>query len=225
VDRGQQVRRTVDDGGVDDLTAPGALGLQECGEDAHDQVGGAAAEVADEVQRDLRRPARCADGAERAGDGDVADVVARRRRQRPGLAPAGHPAVHEPRVARPHRVGTDAEPLGDTGAVALDQHVGTRHEGEHDLHGRRLLQVEHDRPLAAVEHVCLRRRQLGTGRALHPDDVGPHVGQRHAGERAGPDAGELDDRRASEGATGVLPVRHGATPPDLSGMRRSCSVI
>ena len=75
----------------------------------------AAAEVADEVERrhggSPARPMSCRAPVER----DVVDVVAGRLRQRPVLAPAGHPAVDEPRVAGEAPVGAEAEPLGHPG--------------------------------------------------------------------------------------------------------------
>ncbi len=81
-----EVGRAVDDGGVDDLAAAARAGLEQRGEHADDEVEGAAAEVADEVDRHLGRSAGAADGVQRAGDGDVADVVTRRpgRADRPG---------------------------------------------------------------------------------------------------------------------------------------------
>ena len=64
----------------------------------------AAAEVADQVERRHRRLAGAADRVQRAGQRDVVDVVAGARRQRAVLAPAGHAAVDEPRVAREQHV-------------------------------------------------------------------------------------------------------------------------
>ena len=42
---------------------------------------------------------RRADGVQQASDREVVEVVAGRCRQRPLLAPAGHPAVDQPRIA------------------------------------------------------------------------------------------------------------------------------
>ena len=70
---------------------------------------------------------------ERAGERDVVDVVAGRVRERPVLAPAGHAAVHEPRVAGEADVGPEAEALGDAGPEALDQRVGRLDEPQHRL--------------------------------------------------------------------------------------------
>ncbi len=64
-DQRRDVRRAVDDGGVDDL-APAARARLEQGRQHPDhEVERAAAEVADEVDGHLRRPAGPADRAER----------------------------------------------------------------------------------------------------------------------------------------------------------------
>ena len=94
-----EVGRAVDDGGVDDLPPTARARLEQGGEHADGEVERAAAEVADEVDRHLGRPAGPADRAEGAGDGDVADVVPGGVGERTVLAPAGHPAVDEARVA------------------------------------------------------------------------------------------------------------------------------
>ena len=61
---------------------------------------------------------------ERPGQRDVVDVVAGRLGVRAVLAPAGHAAEHQLRVAGEALVGPDAEPFHDAGAEALDERVG-----------------------------------------------------------------------------------------------------
>ena len=63
---------------------------------------------------------------------------------RAGLAPAGHPGVDQPLVDLGALLGAQAEPLGDAGTVALDQHVGLRDELEHRLAARVGLEVGGD---------------------------------------------------------------------------------
>ena len=70
------------------------------------------------------RLARAADRLERAGQRDVVDVVAGGVGVRAVLAPAGHAAVDEPRVAGEADVGAEAEALGHAGPEALDERVG-----------------------------------------------------------------------------------------------------
>ena len=100
--------------------------------------------------------ARATEVRERAGERDVVDVVAGGLRHRTVLAPAGHAAVDELRVAGEARVGAEAEPLGDAGPEALDQRVGLLDEREHRLDAVGLLQVDADRAPAAVQDLEVR---------------------------------------------------------------------
>jgi len=70
-------------------------------------------------------------------------------RQRPVLAPAGHPAVNETRVAPEAVLGTEAEPLGDAGAETLDQCVGALDEAQGESPSFRALEVERQGAAAA----------------------------------------------------------------------------
>ena len=105
----------VDDGGVDDLAgAAVGAGVLQGGEDADDEVEGAARVVAEEVGGDGGRAVGRADHAEGAGDGDVGDVVAgaRGRAGPPGPSrssgrrPAAGCARGSPRGRRPSRSAT-----------------------------------------------------------------------------------------------------------------------
>src|SRR5439155_353840 len=66
--------------------------------DAEAEQHAAAAEVAHQVERRHRRLAFSSESVQHAGEGDVVDVVAGARRERPALAPAGHAAVNQARV-------------------------------------------------------------------------------------------------------------------------------
>ncbi len=164
--------RAVDDGGVDDLAAAARAGLEQRGEHADDEVERAAAEVADEVDRHLGWSAGPADGVQGAGDGDVADVVTGRLRERAVLAPAGHPAVDEPRVAGETVVGAEAEPLGDAGAVALEEDVGLLDEGERGREPVGVLEVEDDGGATAAQQVGLGRQRHRQRGLTGPVDAG-----------------------------------------------------
>ena len=77
VEHRHQHGRAVDHGGVDDLAlARTARVSSSAAHDAEGEQHAAAAEVADEVERRDGRLARAADRVERAGEGDVVDVVA-----------------------------------------------------------------------------------------------------------------------------------------------------
>ena len=117
----------------------------------------------------------------------------------PVLAPAGHPAVHQPRVAAPAGVGPDPQPLGHARPEPLDQHVGPGRQPQNDLDPVGVLEVDGDRPAAPVEHVHP-GHGVGDARPVDPGDVRPQVGQHHAGERRRTDAGQLDDPDAGQRA-------------------------
>jgi hypothetical protein len=130
-----------------------------------------------------------------AAQGDVVQVVARRVRKRPVLAPARQPPVHEPRIPREARFRPEPESLHDARAETLDQPVRPLDEAQHHFRRPGLLEVERDRALAAPREVVLRPRPERQRAALAVDehDLGAEVGEQHAAERPGADAGELDD--------------------------------
>ncbi len=206
---GVEVRRAVDDRGVDDLSLPAGACLEERGEDPDHEVRRPAAEVAEQVAREVRAVAVLAEAVEGAGDRDVVHVVAGHLRPRSVLAPAGHPAVDQPRVAGQARVGAEPEPLGRAGPQALDQDVGALDEPQHRLDGGRLLEVEGDARAAAVEQVRPPQPEHPAARPVDPDHVGAEVGEQHARVRPRPDARDLHHLHAPQrpGALAQL-VRH-----------------
>ena len=189
-------RGAVDHRRVDDLALARALGGEHRRDHPEGEEQSAAAEVADQVERRERAVARPPERLERAGEGDVVDVVPGSRRHRACLAPTGHPAVDEPGIARPAGLGPDAEPLGDARAEAFDERVGPLDEGEHECDAVGVLQVDADRALAPLEQVPVGAGRQGAGhvgRSLDPQHVRAEVGEHHRAERAGADPGELDD--------------------------------
>ena len=79
---------------------------------------------------------------ERAGERDVVDVVARGLCQRTVLAPTGHAAEDEARVAGQALVGPETEALHDAGPEPLDQRVGLLDEAEHGGDAVGVLEVD-----------------------------------------------------------------------------------
>ncbi len=152
-----------------------------------------------------------------AGDGDVVHVVPGGLRERTVLAPPGHPAVDQARVAGQALVGSEAEALGGAGAHALDEHVSLGDQVEHRRDRLGVLQVQRDAGPPAVEQVVRAAGEhLPTG-PLDPDHVGPEVGQDHAGVRARPDARDLDDLDAPEWSGALTEcVRHTGHPDSRS---------
>jgi hypothetical protein len=201
VDHRGEVGRAVHDRRVHDLARAGRARVVEGGEDADDEVERAARVVPDEVRGDGRGLVRSADHAEGAGQRDVRDVVPRARGERALLAPAGHPSVDELRVAGVAGLGADAEALGDARAVALDEDVGAVDQVEDAVRAVGCLQVDDHRALVAVGDVVVRvDRESHAARPVHADDVRAQVGEEHGGERAGPDARQLDHAHAGERA-------------------------
>ena len=121
-------------------------------------------------------------------------------RQRAFLAPAGHAAIDQPRIARLHHVRPEPEPLHHAGPKALDQRIGIGEQVEHLRDRGLVLEVELDHLAAAPGH---RFHVLFGADAVERHDLRAHVGQHHAGERAGADAGEFDDAEAGERAGGA----------------------
>ena len=83
--------------------------------------------------------------------------------QRPGLSPAGHPAVDQAGVTCPARVRPDAETLHDAGTETLEQDVRPFRELEEQRHTGGMLEVDADRTLAAFEQVPDGPGRLGVG--------------------------------------------------------------
>ena len=81
--------------------------------------------------------------------------------------------------------------------------VATGHHARIEQRGNTVgvLQVERHVAPTAQHHVEVRGLGGGSTNALctlDADDLGPHVGEQHRRERAGPDAGDLDDAIPSE---------------------------
>ena len=215
---GQQRRHSVHDGGVHHLALPGGGPLDQGRADAVGHQHPAAAEVAEQVRRELRRATRPAQGVQGAGAGDVTDVVPHRRRQRAVLPPAGHPGVDQPRVAAQADVGSDTEALGHSRAEALDQHVRGVGQPEQRVHRARVLEVEHGGLAAAVQQLTLGPGAAGPG-PVDAQHGGALVGEQHGAERPGPDARQLEHPQAGQRpAAGWLRRRHS----DTSRIRDRC---
>jgi hypothetical protein len=141
---------------------------------------------------------------QRAGQRDVVDVVPGGLGERPVLAPAGHPAVDQPRVAGQADVRAEAQPLHHPGAEALDEGVGAVGQREDGVPLGRVLEVRgHGVPAAAQQHLGVRRGQPAG--AVDADHLGAQVGQQHAGEGRRRQPGELQHPHAREGSAAHAP--------------------
>ena len=201
--RGEQVQPQVG-------ALPGALAAQQGGEHAGGEVLGR--EHVHEGDARLHRGVRFAGDAHEPARGLDDEVVAG---QVPALAvaEAGDGGVDHGRVLPRDVVVAQAEALHGAGLEVVDHDVGPGGQGGGPPLVLGVLQVPADRLLVAVHglEVGGARRRAGRGPAagvvaalgvLHLDDARPEVRQRHGGERAGEDAGEVGDEDAVEGERG-----------------------
>ena len=186
---------------VDHLALARALRFEQAAHHAEREVEPAAAEVADEVEGGDGGAAPRADRVQRAGEGDVVDVVPGRVGDGSFLAPARHPAVDEAGVAHEAFVGADAEALRDPGAETFDEAVRLGHEPEHRLAAGLGLHVDGDGAPSPVEEVVARvalHPEPRIRHPVHPDDVRAHVREHHRAHRPRADARQLHDPEACE---------------------------
>ena len=214
--RGER-RDPVDHGGVDHLAAPGQPALVQRGEDAEREVGAAAAEVGQQVQRRQRRRVGRAEREHAARDRGVVDVVARLGGPRPRLPPAGGPAVDQARVDAPaarqvrgraSRRRPGRMPSRNTSA-RLDQPQQHRP-------ARGAAQVDPDPPVPPGARVVLQRQpgeRPGPARAVHPGHLGAEIAQQHHREGNRPEGCSGRRRVTSPSAWAAGPVAgRGAGP-------------
>ena len=140
------------------------------------------------------------------------------------LAEPRDPRDHEPRVAGVQHVGAEPEPLQPPGPEVLDEHGGVGDEAEQDVAVGVVLEVEHDRALAAVGQlepqalaVALvaprHRAQAVAVGALDLDHVGAEVGEVARAVRSGDHRRQVEHADVGERERG----RHGATGSTITG--------
>ncbi len=217
----------VEHGDVDELTPFRAAARLERGEDA-DRAEHPGEDVRDrtpDLRRMLRVGARDAHHAAHALDDQI---VGGSVAVGSGLAEARRGAVDEFRVQGREVGVAQAEARHHAGLEVLDEHVGFLRQTPQDLLPAGILQVERDALLPAVdahEIGAFRtdKRAEGPGvvalpRPLNLDHLGAEIGEHHRAERAGEDAGEVEDAEAVEGSRHGITVstrfaRRGAWPP------------
>ena len=161
--------------------------------DAESAEHAAAGEVAEQVDRRQRFLSLAPDEGQRAGDGDVVDVVAGHARIGTALSPARQPRIDQAGVAAAGDVGPEAEALHDPGPIGLEEDVRLLDQAQHGVHSLRALEVDADRALAA--------RQLidGAGAdAVDAHDVGTEIGENQTAVRCRGQSGHLDDSNPLE---------------------------
>ncbi|KAG0770756.1 hypothetical protein G6F22_017122 [Rhizopus arrhizus] len=151
----------VTDGRVHHLAPASASGFKQAAKNAEGQHHGAAAHVADQVQRRRGRQFGMSHGVQGAGDGDVVQIMAGRLRQRTVLPPAGHASVHQPRIARQAFVGPQAQPFHDARPEPFEQGVGLVQQPQYDIGRAGLLEVQRDRAAASVDDGAAAAQESG----------------------------------------------------------------
>ena len=151
-----------------------------------------------------------ADAAHGFADGPVT----RTARVRPGLPEPRHPHHHQPLVDGGERAEVEAPLLQRPGPKVLYQHIGARDEVPEQLLAAGLTQVEGDGLLVARDDRPPHRQPAtpgthgvtGAGR-LDLDDLGAHVAEELAAERARDQGPELEDADVRQRADGASPGR------------------
>src|SRR3989454_178043 len=181
--------------GVHPLAAAGALALEQRDEDAvrEEHARGEIGHGNADAHRALARPAGDRHEAAHAlGDLVVARAIAVRAR----LAEARDAAVHEARVDLAQRLVVDAEAVLDVRAVVLDEDVSPRGQALEDLDATRVLEVERDRALVAVQVLKIESvaGEVVLALVLHLDHLRAHLGELPDARRSGARAREVDQR-------------------------------
>ncbi len=126
------------------------------------------------------------------------------------VAGAANRDVDEARIERPHGALAETDPLHHPRTEVLHENIGAGDQPAQDLRALRLLEIEGDRPLAAVgrneqgrelagrvDRLAATPRDVSAER-LNLDDVGALVRQEHGGEWAGHHAREVDHLNAGQ---------------------------
>ena len=140
--------------GHGDVEMAALAGLRALGhrqEDVHHRRIGGAGDVGDQRRRHHRLLARAHRQRQQAGIADVIEIVGGDVALRPGLAVAGDRTIDEARIDLGDAVVIEAEARHDAGAELLDQDVGARQQGIEPGAVGRVLQIERQALLAAIE--------------------------------------------------------------------------
>ena len=164
---------------VDELTLTRALALDDRGQHAHrrEEPGAEVGHGQPHAQRPAARLAGDAHGAAHRLDGDVEGTPARVG----ACLPVGRDrAVHDVRPHGAHRLVVEAQALDHAGPEVFHADVARASQVEHHLAAVRLLHIDHDSPLVAVDgqevvafaadHLSLGVARLLLERGLLPSD-------------------------------------------------------
>ena len=136
-----EARRAFAHRRIDDLPPPGGARFVKCAGDAECQIDGAAAKIANQIERWRWPLALATDRMQGTRQSNVIEIVASGLGQRPVLPPAGDTAVDEAWIACQANIGAQPEALHHARTESLNQRVGFFDQGENQLDRFRLLEV------------------------------------------------------------------------------------
>src|SRR5215831_20665722 len=145
---------------------------------------------------------------EHARKRDVVEVMARRLRERSLLAPAGHAAEDELRIACEAVIGTEAKPLHHARPKSFDERVGGAGKAQHEVDALPLLEIDGDCVPAAVQDLeagMARKAEATRLLAVDAQHGGAEIGEQHGAHRCGADACHLDDLESCKRSHGLPP--------------------
>ena len=119
---------------------------------------------------------------------------------RAASAVAGDRQPHEIRPQPEQADVVESQPVECAHAHVVDQHVARLDERAHRIDALSRLQIEHERSLAAVpaDEAVLNEAKRIAARRLDLPHLSAQIGQQSRAERAGEEAGQVDDADAGE---------------------------
>ena len=174
-----------------------------------------AADVAESVLEPQRAAALVPHGAVQAGQGADGRSVGAQVPQRPVLPGGRYGRHHDVRLDGAERFVTQAQAIHYARGEVFNHHVAFGDQAFRQFHSLGFTDVQgyaKFAPVDVVKHrVLFRIRLVAHDGAAHPhivealarfdlDDLGPHVGQRHAGDGAGQHPAEVQHTIAGQRA-------------------------
>ena len=206
------------------LAPAGASGVVERDHDRECGIEGAAAEVSDLQAWHRRRVLRVAPEQQHARDSCVVEVVAGAVAKRSILTITADAAEHQPRIHLTEHLEADAETVHHPRPEALNNNIGGGREAEKRLTPQRILEVDRQRALVAVERmehgrVLVDERRhpahvVAAGGVLDLDDIGAEIREQQRAERPRKQPGQVEDSNVVECQHGRASVA--ITPRALS---------
>ncbi|MNE31618.1 hypothetical protein D3C80_1251950 [compost metagenome] len=140
----------IDDRRINDLAFAGIARVHDAGEQTYGQVERTTAHVAHQTGRRNRCLAWLAGVPQRTSQCDVIHVMPGGLGQRTILAPTGHAAVDQARVARQANIRSEAQALHHAGTHAFDQGVTAFYQAQYGLDAFRAFEINSDGTFAAL---------------------------------------------------------------------------